>query len=413
MVDVREIKLGKWYIPKKRAVWELEGEQYHTVGYFDIIEAKPAKNNEKIDSNKNNSDENPLVRAFKFSDRLKTELQSDYFVQEIKAFTTISEDGSNGFTKDEIEKFWGEKSEVLCLSMVHLYLEIGVDDVLKRIKTIFEDKNYLYYFTFDYSSIIILAKNITIQDYVELLFQVNYYNDNDQKLVKDVFSIYSYDKAYMAPLTTGDTKKQMFQDNNLYDISVNVGIRDYSRFEDFKRKLTDFEKRHGYNSVRYRMLGRHDVSIVNTNTKLEWLRGVQQLLNNYTEEGEKGFFTYESFVKVRDKEVEQKDAKVKAENEITYILKEPETGVSLYADMKQNLNDAYYKIIARLQENNYSDYQIPIKEVCTSIFSIIGVGFAEEFVICMYQSFFEFLQYLDNKMIEEQEERKKKNLNTV
>ena len=385
-IDSRAIRLGKWNVPRNARADCTIGDMYYALGYFDIIGI------EKIEENRDTY-QHPLEQAYEYSYRLKDDFQSDFFVQEIKSFTNISEDFKLGFSDKRIKEFWETDSLVLCFSMLQLYWRNDIDSMLDRIREVFSEKNYLYYFTLDYSGIILLAKDISIKKYMELLFKINYDNKKHVKYVKDTFSIYGLKKEKLLDVfknffhkKQNDSKVLFGADNNEnYEIAVNISVQNYSAYLAFKEELGVFEKENGCKSEAFELSGRHDISIVNRCTNIGWLLFVQFLLDKYTQNSVGDFYSYESFIKVS-------------------LLDE-------YSDCKCNFN-RYQPLIQRIEnsrkvfekkaiECGYISYYIPMKEVCASIISILNNGFAEDFVICMFQPFCEFLEYLESKMEEE------------
>ena len=387
-IDSREIRLGKWNIPRnEKTNYTSGGNVYYALGYFDMIGI------EKIKENREEAYHHPLVQAYEYSYRLKDDFQSDYFVQEIKAFTNISEDIKLGFTDKKISKFWENNSLILCFSMLQLYLENDIENILDKIREVFSNVNYLYYFTLDYSGIIILAKDISIKDYTELLFRINYSNEESEKQVKDTFSVYGLQKRMLHNIfkmfSSGKWNKNTilgyFNDEADYEIAVNISVQNYSEYESMKKCLSDFESEYRYNSESFKLSGRHDISIVNKKTDMVWLLYVQFLLDRYTQKSVGDFYTYESFIKVKLQD--------------TYADKKCE--FKPYKKLIKKIRKAYEVFEEKAKKCGYNSYCIPVKEVCASIISILNNGFAEDFVICMYQPFFEFLEYLENKMEEQ------------
>lgn len=238
-----------------------------------------------------------------------------------------------------------------------------------------------------------MAKDISIKDYTELLFKINYSNQEGKKQVKDTFSIYGLQKdkrqnifnIFSADGWDRQSVMEYLNNEENYEIAVNVSVQNYQAYNSFKSKLEVFEKKFGYKSEAFKLSGRHDVSIVNKKADMIWFLFVQYLLDQYTQESVGDFYSYESFVKVELNEN--------------------------YTDQKPPCN-GYDKLIKRIkttcgifemyaQECGYNSYCIPIKEVCASIISILDNGFAEDFVICVYQPFIEFLEYLAGKMKEQ------------
>lgn len=383
-IDIREFRLGKWNIPRNAKADYHIGDTYYALGYFDIIGIEKIK---KINN------KHPFTQAYENSYRLKDDFQSNFFVQEIKAFTNISEDASVGFKDKEIKDFWEDDSMLLCFSMLQLYLENDVEYILRKIRKVFAEVKYLYYFTFDYSGIVILAKSISIKDYKELLFKINYSNEEDVKLVKDTFSIYGLRKEKLYAIFNKFSKNERDRENALeyltdkeeYEIAVNVSVQNYSTYVLFERELHDFEKKYGYISEAFKLSGRHDISVVNRKTDIGWLLLIQYLLDKYTNESVGDFYSYESFIKVS-----------LGEN-----YPDQKSDFKIYGPLVEKIKKAQRNFEEEAKKCGYESYCIPVKEVCASIISILNNGFAEDCVICLYQPFIEFLEYLHNKMGEQ------------
>ncbi len=398
-IDVREIQLGKWYVPKQTgALSELE-EQVHVIGYIDILEIRTEDNyKEELDKDK----KSPLLRAYEGSFRNKKDLQEKYFIQEIKAFTNITDDEKKGFSREKLEKFWGSLSPALCMSMLHLQHDVKSEKLVKRLREVFGEIDYLYYYTFDYSGILVFVKNISYKEYLEKLFQLNYEYLSEEHIIKDIFSIYGFQKEKLERIFEqfhkNVDKKDILneiKEKEEYEISVNISIQYYTQFLEFKKNLSQFEMKNGYEpTVYYEMLGRHDISLVNKKADMVWLLYLQYLTDIYTSEDNKAFFAYESFVKVPYKQ-DYIDKSLAFEDEVNEKLK---------AQIKK-----VYKIFRDCAEQfeEYERYCIPIKEICNSIISILNNDFAIDFVLCMFQSFFELVLYLKNKIVEDKEKHSK------
>ena len=187
--DIRIIQLAKWQIPKTKSVLGYDGAStYLSIGYFDMIDASSAAQGQYI---------HPLLAAYSASQRhlnqrfmreISTEdvtLSEDYTVQELLLFTNI---GANGFYDTEITAFWGHSSPVMFVSLIHIDNESKIDAIISKIKNCFSGKNYLYYFSFDYSGIVLLAKDMELNSYLKLMFRLNYENKDGQKLIRDSYS---------------------------------------------------------------------------------------------------------------------------------------------------------------------------------------------------------------------------------
>lgn len=391
-IDIREIRMGKWHIPKKNDIFNNNGENaFQAIGYFDMLEVKSA----------NKEGEHPLKNAYEQSYRISSSLDAGFSVQEIKAFTNIiteikhdtilEKDARKGFTKEQIDNFWEDESLVLYISMVHLDIECSLEKVTDTIRKIFTGEKYLYYITFDYSGIVILTKDISFDRYVKCLFQLNYLNGN---LVRDTFSVFSFDKNRLQRLfeiySREEIKKESVKDTKKYLISVNISVKEYEEFFEFERELEKFENNYQCRSRKTWLLGRHDISIVNENeNNFLWLTYIQYLLNKYSSDTYSAFWTYESFIKVEDFREKEAD------------IKKDDSTANKWDEANRYLRNVYEDFCNKIKENNYNIYFVPVKEVMESVFSILKNGFAEDFIICIYQSFIDFMGYLTGKIDEE------------
>ncbi len=400
-IDIREIRMGKWHVPKSSDIFGSgDGNDFFlAMGYFDMLEVKATKTKEG---------EGPLMQAYTNTYRIASEADLKHSVQEIKAFTNIVDSSGNdvessadmkrGFTKEEIDKFWKDESLPMYISMVHLDLEHCLDDIIRKICKIFKGRNYLYYITFDYSGIIVLAKNDTVKEYARKLLKLNYFCQNEMR-IQDTFSVFSFNKRSLKTLfdkyaQKGNGKKDIKDEDkdkgeDKYLISVNISVKDLGLYQKFKKKLKKFEKKRNYSSKKTWILGRHDVSIVIDKGDIYWLTYVQYLLDKYSSE-KKAFWTYESFVKIKVKERDYKTDQTQDQKED-----------ASWEKANESLEEVYRKFCNNIERLRYDTYLVPVREVKNSIYAILKNGFAEDFIICMYQSFVEFLKYLTDKMKEE------------
>ena len=254
----------------------------------------------------------------------------------------------------------------------------------------------MIYFSFDYSGIILFAKDIGFKEYLECIFELNYNGDGKKKLIRDSYSLYGFDKPQLREILKDYNNKErnfrFFQGNETFSVSVNIGIQNYNTYNDFIMDIKKIEP----NIQEYGLFGRHDVSIVNEKANLEWLVYVQGLLDKYSTENwenNKGinkkevFSTHETFVKIPDIRA-FKD--VKPEDEDRTFEK---------AEHKlEELCNRYFECLEKRENELNGEYRIPIQAVRYSTLSILKNRFAEDFVLCMYKPFCEFLEYLTEKV---------------
>lgn len=405
-IDIRIIKLSKWQIPKSEDIFSYHGQEknaFLSIGYFDMIEVQEVTGSEL---------DHPLLRAFYSSHRHQNEkddessqyehLMKNYTTQELILFTNI---GEEGFSKRKIESFWKTDSLLTFVSLIHVDNDTTngsspeVNDLIDRINRIFNRKNYLYYFSFDYSGIVILAKNMSIQQYLKVLFQLNFENeDNNRKWIRDSFSLYGLDKRILRECFSLLKEKKSIKElipelyrNDQFSAAVNIGVQNYAHYRDFYDELKNDSFYTKGVVDEYGLLGRHDISIVNNSADLEWLIWIQYLLNKYTIKSEQNledslFSTYETFVKLKEPPV-YGDMIIGVKNEAYQCA----------ANHLDKLCNRLEKNLLNNRERYCGEYISPIRAVKYSILSILKNRFAEDFVLCMYQSFVEFLSYLIEK----------------
>lgn len=376
-IDIRIIKLSKWQVPKKKGTFCDSNEEtgYMTIGHFDVVDAK------KVEDGTNH----PFLRAYNSSFRHKETINEIYTIQELMVFTDIGK----WFTKEVIDRFWDIGGILFFISLIHVDNEDDISKITQRIRELFKESNYIYYFSFDYSGIVIFAKDMQLSQYLEYIFQLNYNNDG-RKIIRDSYSIYGLNKNklknYFACIKDngyGAFRRMLNQEyqqlgDEKFAVSVNVGI---SEFETYKNFISELKS----NEIAYRLFGRHDVSIVNNDANLAWIIYVHYLLNY--DENEPYFSTYETFVKIpMSQEMEYRDGK----KDVCNFL-------HLACSDLNALKDIF--CVALKKKSVYDgQYKLPLCAVINSIYSISGNRFAEDFVLCMYKSFRDFILYLTNKL---------------
>lgn len=389
-LDIRIIQLAKWQIPKSKSMLSQmeEGEGTHlAIGYFDMIEIVSARDvsveTQPMDAM------HPLTRAYYSLPRHgESDASEEYTMQELILFMDIEEgDGS-----EKIERFWNDDSLLMYISLIHVDNESDIEQIIARIHEEFADQQYLCYFSFDYSGIVLLAKNMKIEAYTATMFRLNYIEAKSGKVIRDSFSMFGLNKKrlaeYFRQAEQGYESIMDVPENEIFSVVVNIGVQNFNTYKKF---IAEVEKA-GAVTRQCGLLGRHDVSIINDKCDLKWLIYLQYLLNKYTTNGqdancEQLFSTYETFVKVK-----MPDELADTEG----------SGKDIYYDrVKEKLDNLCSEFSAKLAEKKEfynGEYQIPVRAVKHSVLSILKNRFAEDFVLCMYASFCETLLYLIRKM---------------
>ncbi len=396
--DIRIIQLAKWQIPKTKSVMKYQKEStFLSIGYFDMADIWEVSREEGV---------HPLLAAYNVSHRhpkheQKTEknapLLEDYTTQELIIFTNADE---REFGGDRIDSFWKNDSPILFVSLIHIDNGSCISDIIERIRECFKGRQYLYYFSFDYSGIVLFAKEMKLSEYLKLMFLLNYENKDGKKLIRDSYSFYGFNKKKLQTYferfdVTTDFNEVFDADilryNEELSASVNIGIQNYEQYRNFIEEVrkvnSDVEE--------YGLFGRHDVSLVNEKADLRWLIYIQYMIDKYTssrpgESNEYLLSTHETFVKVPDIGAFQ-DAKCEEDPS--------------YNRAKERLDSLCERFMNAPNRERYNgEYGIPVQAVKFSILSILKNRFAEDFVLSMYQSFCEFLVYLTEKMYHENDD---------
>lgn len=276
-IDIRIIRLGKWQIPKSKKIYSGNSNAYLSMGYFDLID---------IRSIEINTEEHPLLQAYEglprqFSSQELTsnDRLEEYTIQELVVFTNI---GENGFSSEQISAFWKDMSLLLFVSLIHVDNDSNIDGIIKKINKIFKNEKYLFYYSFDYSGIVLVSKGDSLRTYLDLMFCLNYQNkETGEKLVRDSYSFYGFDKVMLKEYfevfekaeenNTGYDKIKIDVNDEVFSASINIGVQNYNKFEELLETLNKTEK----DFTSYGLFGRHDVSIVNDNADLKWILYIQ------------------------------------------------------------------------------------------------------------------------------------------
>src|SRR5699024_1136208 len=203
------------------------------------------------------------------------------------------------------------------ISMIHVDNEIvehnseKLNHIIDTINLLFKGKEYLYYYSFDYSGIVLLANDMKITDYLSSLFYLNYKLDNKMVLIRDSFSLCGINRQLIKEYSKLENQEDNVQEiqfnkdywKETYTVVTNIGILDYTNYNSFYDELKSRFKSTAFDN--YGLLGRQDVSIVNSEADLKWLLIVQGLLDKYTSSNDESFYSYETFIKVNISNISQ------------------------------------------------------------------------------------------------------------
>lgn len=384
-IDIRIMNLNRWYIPKSFSLEELD----HPVvlGYFDALKMREVR----VESDK----VHPFVAGYKKQEAAKNEEKNtlvDYSSQEQILFLNICRDDEKEdgvcFKSDTVDGFWQDQTcPYTFLSMIHVRHGGKLEQVLHKIKGVFE-KDYLSYISFDYCDIVLFAHKKQIGEFMHQLKCLFKVEGTEEAVIFDTFSMISFQPKLIKDRYWEKNIKQEEKKND-FQATINLSIRDYKKFSKWYAELLALDS----NVVRYNMFGRHDISIVNERADTVWLIQVMDMLHK--EESREIFWTFETYIKIRDEE------------DVEMTPSEPDYLKDVYDYVKEKLK---IEILGRtgsiglkeiILESGFRDkgrYLLPIYEVRDCICSIVKNSFAEEFIYCIYESFLHFISYMKKEI---------------
>ncbi len=384
-IDIKIMKLNKWNIPKNFDFYDL-GNDPVILGYFDALQVK------EVDINVHSVKLHPFTEGYNKLEEWKGEEKNnivDLSSQEQILFIDICEESQadgTAFTENEVRGFWnGGSSECpyIFLSMIHINCSGNLKKALGKIKKVFE-KNYLSYISFDYCDIVLVARNMQIQKFMEKikkLFEI----DNEEKTVFfDSFSMVCFQPSYARDELWKQQPKNTVSGSTEvekpFHATINLSIRDHKEFNTWYEEVS---KTIGGKLRHYNLFGRHDVSITNDQADTKWLMQVMTALHK--KDNQKIFWTFETYIKIED------DCQINLSSDTAPNL------YMVYDIVRKSLQDEIVKLKAVIDKSKICDkdrFIMPVYEVRDCICSIVKNGFAEEFICCIYESFLHFVSYM-------------------
>lgn len=431
-IDCRVIKFSKWILPKTKSYFSMKNEKGLTVGYFDFVSVQ------KIDSitqplqgyvtSKNNDWKD-------FAKRCKAKIEKDELIesdkydltsQQIYAFTNIGTENLDLITydKEKLDNFWNDNAFLRYYSLLHISEAVdkeSIKEIISKINREFGQNNKgeyrtICYFSLDYSDIIICSKDYSITEFTKAIFSLNYNSSATKKLVRDSFSLLSMDMEINRELSyiiRENIKNKKYEElvklinefahrlnlksdyfNDSFISSFNVGIQNYQIFELAKKELHEI----GLDFDCYKMLGRHDVTISSNHANLIWLIIIQNVIDIYSTNNKdselickkinenSALFNCESYIRIPFDENEK------------YVDIKPDLQYSsYYFNAKTVLENALEKLSIKTIDKLKSEHLTPILVLNNSILELLKNGFADDFVLCIFESYIIFLNYYIEK----------------
>lgn len=438
-LDCRILDFKKWILPKTKTYNSFNTDSL-SIGYFDFVNVKKLtidKGNplEKYITYKNKKEEEYYKKFISDEYLEKNDFGLDSTSQQLFAFTNIDKDENENvnnaiYSEEKIAAFWEEPSLIRYYSLLHIengtkpesvYSIISIiHDTFSSINNTLDKYNAVCYFSLDYSDIIICSKNISISDFTNSIFKINY--NMPKKCIRDSFSLVAVEHNAIKSLynTLGDvvnSENLPFQtiseqvesilsylNYNTYVLkdeftaSFNIGVQNHNTLTALLKKLDD----HHIYYDKYKLLGRHDIALYNPNANMLWIIVMQIFIDYFSNTLNKTnnlseasiLFNCETYIRIPYKNtVEYKD-------DVTPPHQTSRTSIC-YAHASEIMEKKIKAYTRKAVTKNNCVKQIHITPIYTLRNSILGLlknGFAEDFVLCIFKSFLDFIDYISEKV---------------
>lgn len=402
-IDARILRLYKLHIPKTNSFSDIIPKKsanhnyYFTMGHYDVIDI------EKVDYDDKDGFLSAVHSLAYKHDKENPMLVDICTSQKIFVFADESD-----FSVHAIDDFWNHDidnkshNEILFVSMLHIQdvtpeQNIDINIAIAEINKIYKGSKFIYYFTFDYSDIIIFYKGNSVSEYLDKVNRINY--ESEKYCIRDSFTLYCLCRSTLLDrfkeLDSNKQKKYKRDVNNNFFAKFNIGVQNYKSLEKLVKEMHDIGLKTN-STIFINQLGRHDFSIINPSADLNWLIYVEYLIDRYTTLSSKtdiNFTTFEVFI----------GSEYKAYMSVARTFQNTTYVNSIYNKCQQ-----FKKALLKLNNSKSRDmkrkhldvkmFYAPMEEVTNSIASILKNGFAEDFVLCMYESFYRFIEYLTQRI---------------
>lgn len=401
-VDARVLTFDKWNIPKEGSYTSmLKKDSYLATCYFDIIKIKKV-GNESVDvsfsdiKNPNSSLMSQYYSAIQdnsFSINIVHRTQQHYFL-----LTDVT----------GAEKFW-DKAEntnrplvVTMLKLCGTSYDESISVFKERVEKIFSDKDYVWYYTLDFSEIVIFSLVDSLQKYLTSIWELNYetFDKNNQRVIQDTMTVLGANAVTLSDSSEKETLKE--EVNILTRISINDIDKYYSEFHDKALKILGVEE----NDVD-KSFGRYDLVLTAKGKPLYTAMELYNLFDQQSSNSSESIAFFDAFeicitVPLKDSckmkkqtEVEETKKTLKNDNNREFYNK-----AKVYL---KTLCEKYYDSIDLAFESNPTidkGYFLPAFEISNSILSVLKNGYVEDFIISIYQSFCAMLSYVTDTLKE-------------
>lgn len=396
-MDVRILTFKKnsfLHVSNNNEQFEKNKETYITAHYFDYFEFT------KVDLHDNYTT-NFMEKSYKTIASIRNKSQNkDIKIQQCIILLQYIQ---NEDEKKLLRSFWQNKASHIFVTMIKISngnssrLKCAKERILQIVEK-YGRKNFSIYYTFDFSDIILLSKNISEDVYQNILWDINYKANNKEKIINDSITLYGINYNCYKKITTEiDTpitnnklpntlneKRYKNLLRNKINVRISIGVQNQNLLKELKKFLDN-----SIGEDRYRidiLFGRRDITI-----SLNYIEVINVIIiyhnlikiSNNTGRKEHAFLGAKIISSVHESEY--------IKNIIDNSCEENFSEDVSNSIFLHNLETTILKMVHEYNEKAKMLY-MDITEIYNAIRELSKSFFSLEFLISIYYSFYLFLK---------------------
>lgn len=390
-IDCRILTLEKWNIPKTSTIirhfdeWNDENsnntKKYMLFNYFDFVNVSPCN----------------FDQVYEAINIIKKNASDDTHIQQ--NLVIFTEDNS-----ERVEAFWNKKSYDNSISSYFTMVKFNYPEITnvifkdcynkiaQNIERIFydngiKDSDYLLYFTLDFSDMVIVAHDISIEVYQSILWQINFILNNDQcndeakyKPIKDSMTLYGivsdiYMQIQESDLSCCKVHKEKFS------LSIKISVQNQDLLLKFLKKVYPLLPTP---PVKKGVFGRYDVEFLIDESDLYNVVLIQKEIDLLIDE-------------VNNKNEVFNTVKIDVlpcfniiPNSTPSIINNSTSG--FYDLAKDTLIKLHKEYERGMRDNSIEDF-FSLYDINRAVIEILKNGFSEDYALCIILPLIRFMQY--------------------
>lgn len=378
-LEILSLKIGKWHIPKSRPIVDTN-YNYICLGCYNAFDISVIED----------TSSESVYEHIK-CDRKEEEKTGMYADRRIIMFRDTKG------TKFKLD--FNKPVFVSLLNIENAAFELAE----KSINNIFKEKgmenNYTIYYSFDYSDFVLVAQEVSIDDFSKAIFELNYCKCCEY--IYDTFTIYGIPTKTVKSISewTNEEKTKVKADpltvKVKYVADFYLDITDISILDEIKNELS--ENNYDYSITDF-SFGRNDYLLsVSFDTEIQ-LICVLLIIDNLSLKEVDSIRLVINEIVLRTNEKQ----KIEFDNKTRKINKEEIQILSTYLFQQYDKFSQVYNAVCEKYSQEISKYWeceeilITITDIINSIIAFYKNGLAEEFLLCVYSPLDNFFQYSIN-----------------